>query len=188
MSHAKGPNGPTQLTRRHALISGFILFHCIAIACYAIPINSLLVTDISRLIGPYMVWTGLVQSWTLFAPEPFSINTRLEAEITYRGGATRIWQFPSPQDFSYAERYLKERQRKWAVDGIRLDMTAPVWPDAARYVARLNNIDPAEPPVTVRLVRYWSDIVLPEAGRARPPEPMHRYVFFSYSVTPQDLQ
>jgi hypothetical protein len=188
MPVTEAPTGPTRLTRRHALISGFILFHCVAIACYALPIDSLLVGDIKDLLRPYLSSVGLIQNWAMFAPEPLSLNVYVEAQITYRSGRTVEWMFPRPQDFGYAERYLKERQRKFVSDALRLDVYAALWPGAARYVARLNNTDPTNPPVAVKFIRHWSKILLPEPGQPHKQEPEHSYAFFTYAVTPEDLR
>lgn len=131
-----------------------------------------------------MFWSGLYQNWALFAPNPLSVNSRLEAEVIYRDGRTSVWKFPLPQDFGYFQRYFKERYEKWGNQAVRLDQNAVLWPDAARYIARLNN-DGKNPPVTVKLVRYWSQIAAPRSGE---PEPWNQYVFFTYSVKPEDLQ
>ncbi len=134
-------------------------------------------------LAPYMYWSGLSQGWGMFAPEPLSVNSHLEAEITYRDGRASVWKFPMPQHFGYVQRYFKERDRKWATDYVRQDANAVLWPDAARYIARRNN-DPKNPAVTVKLVRYWSQIAPPKSGQ---PEPWNRYVFFTYTVMPGDL-
>jgi hypothetical protein len=138
---------------------------------------------IRHVIAPYMVWSGLTQGWALFAPDPQYINVYLEAQITYRDGQKKIWKFPMPQDYGYYRRYFMERERKWSSDNLRLDSNAFLWPDAARYVARVNR-DPNNPPVSVALIRHWSFIAPPRSGKS---EPWNQYTFFTYSVLPGDL-
>ena len=65
-----------------------------------------------------------------------------------------------------------------------IDENAVLWPDTARYIARHNN-DRTSPPLSVKLVRYWSEIFPPGT---REPDPWHQYVFFTYAVVPEDLR
>ncbi len=170
-------------TTKHLLISAFIVFHLISIICWAVPLNTVLFTAVRNKVAPYMFWSGLYQSWGLFAPNPTSDNSRLEAEITFTNGQKQLFKFPLPQNFGYMQRYAKERHRKWANDALRMDSYAALWPDAARYIARLNK-DLGNPPVTVKLIRNWSDIPAPGSGQA---ETWHHFMFFNYSVTANDL-
>ena len=171
-------------TSARLAISAFVLFHIAALLAWTLPSNSLLIGAFDHAIAPYMYLSGLDQSWSLFAPNPMSLNTRLEAEITYADGRMSIWKFSYPQDYGYFRRYYMERYRKWASNGVRLDQNSALWPDTARFVARLNN-DGRNPPVNVKLIRYWSFIAPPQSGK---PEPWQRFVFFTYSVQPRDLQ
>jgi hypothetical protein len=173
------PMGPI----RRGVLSLFILFHVIVIICWAVPLNTLLFATVRGRVAPYMELSGLSQSWDLFSPSPLSENRRVEAEIIYEDGTSRIWKFPMPQDFGYVRRYFGERTHKW-VDSLRLDANSTLWPDAARYVARLNN-DTTDRPRTVKLVRQWSEIAPPGSGQA---EPWKQQVFFTYAVASKDLQ
>jgi len=181
--HDSGP----RLTRARAIISGFILVNLVVILSWSLPVNSLLVSVAKRAVGPYMMWSGLWQGWNMFAPDVPAATTHVEAELIRRDGRTTDWKFSSPPDYGYYRRYFMERRRKFSNDHLRLDTSAELWPDAARYVARLNN-DPANPVDTVRLVRYWAPI--PPPGSAQPRNPAHwnRYVFFTYPVKPEDLR
>jgi hypothetical protein len=168
---------------RRVLLSVFLLFHLFVIVVWAFPVDQRQLRKIKRFIAPYMVWSGLTQGWSLFAPDPQSINAYLVAQITYRDGQNKIWKFPMPQDFGYYRRYFMSRQLKWSSDILRIDTNAVLWPDAARYVARVNNA-PNNPPVTVALVRHWSFIAPPKSGQS---ETWSQYTFFTYSVLPGDL-
>jgi hypothetical protein len=131
-----------------------------------------------------MVASGLHQNWEMFAPEPLSISSFVEAEITRRDGRTSLWRFPSTEGTSYTKRYLVERYRKWANDHVRTDDDAAIWPDAARYAARVN-ADAHNQPVHVRLVRHWSPV--PPPGTSTPPE-WFQFAYFEYDVKPGDLR
>jgi hypothetical protein len=131
-----------------------------------------------------MYFAGLSQNWGMFSPNPPVANVRVEAEVVYRDGQRRVWKFPLPQDLSYTQRYFRERFRKWANDNVRFDDKSALWPDTARYIARLNN-DRSNPPLFVRLIRYFAQIAPPGSNETSPPQ---RDVFFTYVVKPGDLE
>lgn len=133
---------------------------------------------------PYLVWSGLFQSWDMFSPSPKTINSFVDAVIVYQDGSSKVWSFPRMEQLSLTDRYLKERYRKF-VEVVKEDTMAPLWPDVARFLARRNNA-PGDPVKTVQLVRHWSDIVaLP--GGSFGSTPWRAYPFFLYTVKPGDL-
>ncbi len=170
-------------TAKRIAISVFVCFHVIVIACWSIPLNTLIFKAVNDKTAPYTVWAGLFQTWGLFAPDPLNINLRINAEITYRDGRTTIWQFPLPQDFGYIRRSFESRMEATS-HAVRDDKNSVLWPDAARYVARLNN-HADNPPITVKLVSNWSPLSPPGSNQ---PQPWNQHLFFTYSVTPGDLQ
>lgn len=170
---------------KRVAISVFLLFHLFAITCWCIPINSPLIAACRKMIRPYMVWTGLFQTWDTFAPAPKSTNGYIEGIVIYKNGHTRNWQFPRMEQLSLTERYYKERYRKF-VENLQEDGSAPLWPDAARRIARLNN-DVSNPPEIVILVRHWSNIV-PHNDNDYHPEPWRAQIFYEYTVKPEDLK
>jgi hypothetical protein len=165
------------------LISSFIVFHILAIVCWSVPLNTLVFATIKNEISPYMFFSGLSQNWGMFSSPP-NANVRVEAEILYRDGERRVWRFPLPQDLTYTQRYFRERYRKFANDNLRLDDKSALWPDAARYIARLNN-DPNNSPVVVRLSREFSQIAPPGSSETAPPQ---HQLFFTYLIKPGDLE
>jgi hypothetical protein len=166
-------------------INLFLIFHLAVIFCWAMPVNSRLVTGVRPLIAPYMVWSGLAQGWNLFAPNPLGMNLRMEVEITYQNGQTSLWKFPRPQDYGYIKMYTLERQHKFSLDSLQNDKLGYLRPDAARYIARLNNTQENNPPATITFVSYQAKI--PPPGSAKP-EPWTRKVIYTYSVLPRDLK
>jgi hypothetical protein len=173
------------MTMKRIAINIFLVFHLATIFCWAIPLNTRLVTSTKPLIAPYMIWSGLAQGWNLFAPNPLAINNRVDAEITYQDGQKVIWKFPNPQDYGYLKRYTLERQHKFGFDSLQSDHFGSLRMDAARYLARLNNTKANNPPATVTLVGYQSKIAPPGSGL---PEPWTRKVLLTYTVQAGDLK
>jgi hypothetical protein len=173
------------MSLKRAAITVFLVFHMFAAAVWAVPIDSPLTQAFRNLIGPYVLWVGFFQKWDMFSPDPSRLNNFVSATIVFRNGSRRLWVFPRMEMLGYADRYAKERYRKYANDNLRLDSNAGLWPDAARYAARVNN-DPSNPPVSVVLTRYWSEV--PGPGGAPVEEaPWQQFPFFRYQVSPKDL-
>lgn len=169
------------------LLSAFILFHLVAITLWAIPVDTALTQAFRGAVRPYMLWSGLFQAWDMFAPEPLKVNSYVQAVILFRDGTTRIWAFPRMENLTLVERYSKERYRKFTSDNLPQNKYAPIWPDCARYIARLN-YNPANPPVSVGLYRAISEIPPPRADGWYQPQPWHGSFFFQYPVRLSDLQ
>lgn len=175
---------PDKLRRR--LVSAFIAFNLFAITCWCVPLQSPLLSRIRSGMLPYMRWIGLFQSWDMFAPNPSNLNNYVGALVKFRDGSSRLWNFPRMENLGYVDRYFKERYRKYANDNLRLDADSALWPDAARYIARVNN-QPSNPPVQVSLIRYWSVIPPPGPYGEYTEGPWQQFVFYRYSVVPGDL-
>ena len=61
---------------KRTLISAFVVFHIVAIACWALPLNTNVLPKAKQAIAPYMLWSGLFQAWDMFAPERFETAAR----------------------------------------------------------------------------------------------------------------
>jgi hypothetical protein len=169
---------------RQGAISVFILFHLIAILCWTAPTASPLVEGVKGLVGPYMQWTALSQSWDTFAPDPKAVNAYLKAVAITQHGHMHVFAFPRMEQLSFGERYRKERYRKFA-ENLAVAGNAAVWPDIARHVAR-QYPNPADPPDKVVLVQFLADItpwVKNEHGQT--PRPV---VFYEDFVEREDLR
>ena len=166
-------------------INIFLVFHLTAIFCWCVPVNSPLLPAVKNLVRPYFIWSGLFQSWDTFSPAPKAVNSYVEAIVLYEDGTTRTWAFPRMEQLRLADRYFKERYRKF-VENLKEDANAPLWPDAARYIARLNNNGPSAERM-VLLVRYWSAIV-PQNNNADAAAQWSEHVFYGYNVQPEDLR
>lgn len=177
-------------------ISGLLLAALAIMGVQAIPVDffpvaalhaTALWTKLRDRSAWYATALGLRQDWQMFAPNPMRANTYIDAEITYRSGRTHIWTFPQMQELGYVERYAKERYRKFANERLWLKENSAIWPDAARYIARINS-NGSDLPRTVALIHYMCVIPsAPPPGESAPNEQWQRNVFFTYTVQPGDL-
>ena len=166
-------------------INIFIIFHIFAITAWAIPFRSQFANDCRELVRPYLLWSGLFQAWDMFSPMPKATNTYLQAVIIYKDGSTQMWDFPRMELLTLAQKYSKERYRKFVE--ILLDQrNAALRPDVARYVARLPGIREKNPQQVWLMVK-WSNI-LPNGDGTFARTPLDQDVFFRYDVQPEDLQ
>jgi hypothetical protein len=138
------------------VISIFILFHLIAILCWTIPTDYPFVVGVRGLVGPYLQWAGLAQSWDTFAPDPKAVNSYIKAVVITQHSRMRVFAFPRMEQLGLGERYGKERYRKFA-ENLVVAGNAAVLPDIARHVAWLYK-NPADPPDKVVLVQFVADI------------------------------
>jgi hypothetical protein len=168
----------------HTAVSIFILFHLIAITCWAVPVNFSAVGQLREIIRPYMLWTGLYQSWDMFAPNPKSIDAYIKAVVFTQDRHMKVWTFPRMEELSFRERYPKERYRKFA-EMLPDQKNEALWPGVAAHVARLFN-NPIDPPDKVVLIEFRADIK-PGADESSPPVPEPN-VFYEGYLEPGDLR
>jgi len=179
--HHPGMGKPARIA-----LSAFILLNLFGMVSWCVPMESPLVVACRNVVKPYVLFTGLFQKWDMFAPEPSRLNCYVGAQIVYRDGHNSLWTFPRMENLGIVDKYFKERFRKFANDNLRLDTNSALWPDAARYIARLHN-SAANPPVAVNLIRYWSEVPPPTSNGTYQPGPWQQYQFFRYNVVPGDL-
>ena len=167
------------------IIQVFILVHCVAIFSWAYPYPSALRKRTKTFFEPYLSVAGLRQNWSMFAPNPMSINLYVDADIKFKDGTRKIWSFPRVSKLGFFEKLFQERERKWTVDAVRLDEHSNTWPYLAKYVAR-TQWDDKNPPITVSLNRHWSNIAAPTSQFYQPllseyPATNH-FSFYHYNV------
>ena len=170
---------------KRGVISAFLAFHLVAITCWAVPLDTPLLLAIRNAVRPYFLWSGLFQAWNAFAPAPKAINSWVEAIVIYQDGRVATWKFPRMDQLSLSERYYRERYRKF-IENLKEDSSVALWPDASRYIARLNNHAPSNPPEIVMLIRHWTDIS--PGASASSTQASHVQIFYEYKVQPQDLR
>lgn len=168
---------------RHGAISIFILFHLIAITFWAVPWNVSVVRDVREVIRPYMLWSGLFQSWDMFAPNPKPVNGYIKAVVITDDRHLKVWTFPRMEELSLWQRYRKERYRKF-VEVLPNPESEILWPAVAGHAAWLFDPRPSDPPAKVMLIQFRADIP-PEGQKAHEPEPN---VFYDDYVDPGDLR
>jgi hypothetical protein len=175
---------------RYLAINVFLVAHLVAITCWAVPFSNPLIAMCRDLVRPYFQWAGLFQSWDMFSPVPKLANSYMEALVIYEDGNTRNWKFPRMELLNWKDRYSKERYRKF-VEILQDEKNAAYWPDAARFIARVNNDRPVHVKM-VLLIRYWSAINPRPAGAAvngsYKPAPWDEHVFYALPITPGDLE
>ncbi len=170
---------------KRAAINIFIVFHIVAIACWCLPIDSPLLPLCRNAVRPYFLWSGLFQSWDMFAPVPKLANTYIEAVVVYQDGSRKIWTLPRMEQLGLRNRYFKERYRKYA-DNLPRAGNEPLLANAARHIARLNS-GPGKPVSTVILIQKWS-LIVPRADGSYVPEPWEQNVLIGYGVRPEDVR
>jgi hypothetical protein len=175
------PNESREIsTFRRGLISAFILFHMVAIACFAIPVQAL--TGAKELFLPYLRWSGVFQSWDMFAPDPQRVDSYLKAVVITRDHHIKVWSFPRMEELGFGQRFHQERYRKFA-EVLPQPQFAPLWPDVASHVARFFH-NPADPPEKVMLIQFQTEIQ-PGANERTEPSPTPN-VFYDDYLQPGD--
>jgi hypothetical protein len=181
-----GPEGKHQETEtlRRGAISVFILFHLIAITCWALPLGFSALRSVRELVQPYMAWSGLFQRWDMFASDPTAFNSYVKAVVMTRDRHMHVWSFPRMEVLSFGERYGKERYRKF-IEVLPQPQNALLWPDVARHLARSQNSQ-TDPPDKILLIQFQSEIH-PGTDESHQPAP-NPSVFYDDYVQPGDLQ
>ena len=163
-------------------ISVFIVFHLVAIICWAMPVNFSLFGAVNEMTRPYLLWTGLFQSWDMFAPDPMKTNTYVKAVVITQSHHVHVWSFPRMDQLGFGQRYQKERYRKF-VEDMQREQNAALLPDVVKHIARFYN-DPADPPQKVLLIKFQTDIT---PGSKSEPEPRPTDFYDEY-IEPEDLR
>jgi len=186
-SQAVRPSQPANAENASFLrgtISIFILFNVVAILSWSIPLSVFPLPQVKEIVRPYLLWTGLFQSWDFFAPNPRPVNSYIQAVAVTQDHHMRVFNFPRMEQLSYGKRYREERYRKFA-EVLCDSRYAALWPDVARHVARLLN-NSTDPPQLVILMKFQAPIrygVTP----AQEPVPKPEF-FYEYYVSGEDLQ
>lgn len=91
-----------------------------------------------RLISPYQSFFALDQNWSMFAPNPSSTNSYVEAVIRFTDGSTERWTFPRASQISSVDRFTAgERFRKFSQEGLRpVEQKKDVWKNLGQFIER----------------------------------------------------
>jgi hypothetical protein len=182
---ADGGTVPTGLSLVHRnVISAFILVHLVAITLWAVPYDLSFIVRARDLIQPYMRWTGLFQTWNMFAPNPILKNTYIKAVVITEHHHIHTWDYPRMDQLGFGERYRKERYRKFA-ENLLEDRNSLLLADVVKHIARFYN-DPDDPPEKVILLKYETEI-RPWISNGNEPAPPPSVLYEDY-IDPADLR
>lgn len=170
---------------KRPLISIFLAFHIVAIACWCIPIDIPGIEVVRKMVRPYFLWSGLFQSWDMFAPSPKSANTYVDAQVVYKDGTREVFTLPRMECLSLSQRFFKERYRKFTDNLVdqRFDLLPT---DVARHIARTKS-SPQNPVKLVVLVFNFS-FIAPGPDGSVVSQPWDQHVLIGYGVRPEDLR
>jgi len=173
----------------HLLISTFIIFHLFLITTWLFPINTNLV-NVMNVFRGYIIFLGLDQDYSMFAPKPPTKNRHVFALITFHDQSTVIWFYPRMERLKYWQSMFKERYRKFANDNIVESPFKMFWPDFARYIARLHAC-PGNEPELVSIYVSEEDMIeaqLALCTKIAVDSPPRLIKLFTYKVEPPDLK
>jgi hypothetical protein len=172
---------PTVQYWRRVGLTIFIIWHLFAIAMWLMP-SSYLESHALTVVRPYMTATGFMQGWNMFAPNPWTEDLYVEAQVHYADGTERTYTFPRMERLSIWRRYQKERWRKY-IEVAQQDGYSFLWPAMAKFAARSIRFNAANPPVTVDLVRHYRIIQAPGVAILN----WHVVTFDTERIRPEDL-
>ena len=172
---------------RQPLIILFLVWHFSGVLCWLAPDNPLKQKLITPYLG-YLNFFGFWQGWSVFET-PRTYNGYLTAEVTYKDGAKKLWEFPRMEKMGLVEKMFKEGYRRWGNDCVSDVNDSHLWPDATRYIAR-QNMQPGNPPVSVSIIRHWTWIDTPDKGIGKPLRTADdgTEIVCTRAVTTEDLQ
>jgi hypothetical protein len=160
---------------RKVLITWFVVWQVFAVTIWLMPAGSGPRRHLIPLVRKYMMSTGCVQGWSMFAPNPTKTDVYIQVRVDYGDGSNREWVFARPSEQGYIERYQSERLRKM-IDNIHTDENKRIWPYLARYAAiESDHGMPRTYPMTVSLVRY-SRLISPPPYHELPYNPALIYM------------
>ncbi|MGV3615984.1 MAG: hypothetical protein ACO1SV_11675 [Fimbriimonas sp.] len=190
---------PSQVPKKNApwYVKAFVVVHLVCITAWSLPhppegiakgtstpVGSdwLLVWNEKYLksfqpLFAYLFVTGTWQYWDMFSPNPSRTDIWVDAEVIYRDGTRKPYQYPRIYLLPIPSKYANERFRKF-YERVNEDKYSYLWPQFAQRIAYLND-DPKNPPVTIRLTRHWLDISPP--GKPQPTE-YNSKMYFEYAV------
>jgi hypothetical protein len=176
---------------KRAALNIFISLHFAALFFWGLP-DSPLRNHMARPFERYVVYMGLWHIWGMFAPAPLNLNVDVRATVKYKDGSTNVWIAPRMEELPIWQRASKERYRKWR-ERIRSEEYTVIWDDTSRWIARQMNNQPNNPPVEVRLTRWWTEIPRPNMKRDYQPRAMkvdfiNSLTYSVCPITPKDLQ
>jgi hypothetical protein len=142
---------------------------------------------------PVMVASGLIQHWSLFAPDVRELNYHTLAYIEYKDGTIKCYELPRAQKMKGFERFRAEKKRKLFGDCLSWPNYSNFLPSVCRFIARanFNSQEPDNPPVKITIGHLSQEIqnsnVKPWIYRNELKEHTDKKIIFVYNTTPADF-
>jgi len=171
---------------RKIIISLFVIFN-FTLIYLCLERTNLLAAGMLKPFWNYVLFFGLEQDFSVFAPSPIQANVHFVATITYKDGVCKIYNFQRLERINLANKLTQERWRKFLDDNLGSDRYPFLYKDIAKYVARKNNEMKDNPPVVVCIYRYIAVVPPPEAKRKNP-SVYSIMPLISYEVKAEDLR
>lgn len=172
---------------RKPAISAFVAVYAFAAFLWLLP-GSPRRDDFLRPLEPAILYLGLWQVYTMFAPNPRLFNPNIDVEMKCSDGTRLLWHYPRMEQFNLLERMQKERFRKYGYEHLNDDSEKMLRTDFARWLAR-QCLATGKIPTTLTFIRRWADIPPPDKGLGKPlPPHSNEFIFFRYEVRPEDLK
>ncbi|AHI06657.1 hypothetical protein BDW_10785 [Bdellovibrio bacteriovorus W] len=94
------------------------------------------------IVARYQAFAMIYQPWSMFAPNPMNSNAFLQAEVLFKDGSKRIWDFPRQNLMSGARRVLVgDRYRLYGQESLKPGSVELMWQDVSKYITRQVLID-----------------------------------------------
>ncbi|MEL7498761.1 MAG: hypothetical protein AAFN77_14225 [Planctomycetota bacterium] len=94
------------------LINCFIVCFLFLVIAWNSPAGSILKRMIQP-FSPFILWAGLWQSWSMFAPEPILVNRRLYIELTFADGSVKQEELYRIHEADVITAFLNVRDRRY---------------------------------------------------------------------------
>jgi hypothetical protein len=167
-----------------------VTIYFVAVISWSMPSPSPLKTRIDSTSQFVFTFFGLWQRWNMFAPLPRDQDRYISARFNYGNGSFRVLELSNMSKMSFAERWQKERWRKYFNDKIFSADSSAEWPLLARWLAR-NDQELGAKPVSIEFFRHWRP-TLPLASPASRPElsktTWQFEKFYSYSIVSEEAK
>jgi hypothetical protein len=125
---------------------------------------------------------SLTQSWRMFAPNPGTNDFYISLKYTKKDGTKGEWLLSKMDEYSYLERYEKDRWRKYFNDYIVSDKYVYYWGSILKWgVKKLEK--KGEKIEKIELWRHWrpaNKIVSPQSRPTIRKEPFKSFKIASY--------
>ncbi len=184
----------------HWAIKVWLIFHCLVVVSRTLPVPSDVDVKVATEAGfspakvaaqvkktnfdtlrqrewllPYYTESlGIWQYWDMFAPNPAQEDIWADAVVEFADGSTEVVDYPRMYEMGIAEKYVKERYRKYR-ERFTSDAYAWKWPHTAHWFAARAWKGEGNIPVRVTLRRHFYLVGKPPTPPDKTYETMEYY-------------